>query len=225
MSANNYIDRLYKFLTKLDRNNNRQWFAEHRAEYDDLRQYWLDDLQRLINALGASDSRLAHLSPKQSAFRIYRDTRFSTDKRPFKTYFSADFSPRGRSVHTAGYYLHMSPGEDSGLFGGIWHPEPAALKKLRTAIVDNIEEFEAIINDPAMTAVYPEWCGDMLKTVPKGYDRNHPLAHLLKLKDIGRYHECDKQFFADPSWPERAAEMFLLLRPLNDFIDYSLYQE
>lgn len=219
----NYVPALYRFLRQLGKNNNREWFAEHRGEYDELRALWLDDIQRLINAMGASDSRLAHLTPKGSAFRIYRDTRFSLDKSPFKTYFSASFSPTGRNVHGAGYYLQMGPGDaDAGLFGGIWQPDSAMLRKLRTAIVDNIEEFESIITDPQMTALYPGWCGEQLKTVPKGYDRNHPLAHLLRLKDIGRFHPCNEAFFADRSWPEKAAEMFMLLRPLNDFIDYSL---
>lgn len=220
-----YTHNLFKFLRALARNNNREWFAAHKDEYDRLRNLWLDDLQRLINALVAADSRYAIMTPKSAAFRIYRDTRFSLDKTPYKPYFSAQFSTRGKQVHSAGFYLHMSVDGDAGLYGGIWAPEPADLKKLRTAIIDNIDEFESIISDPAMLAVYPEWTGSMLKTVPKGYDRNHPQAHLLRLKDIGRWHHCDESFFLDPAWPERAAEMFLLLQPLNDFLDYSLHEE
>lgn len=218
----NYTSHLFDFLNRLSQNNNREWFAAHKTEFDDLRSQWLDDLQRLINAMAAFDPRLTIMTPKSAAFRIYRDTRFSYDKTPYKTYFSAAFSPHGRNVHSAGYYLHMSADEDAGLFGGIWAPAPEELKKLRRAIVDNIDEFEQIISNPVMLKAYPEWCGDMLKTVPKGYERNHPQAHLLRLKDIGRFHSCNQKFFIDPRWPERAAELFMLLKPLNDFLDYSL---
>lgn len=217
-----YTKDLFKFLQQLERNNNRPWFAEHRDEYDQLRQAWLDDLQRLINALAARDQRYGVMTPKSAAFRIYRDTRFSMDKRPYKPYFSASFSPHGKQVHSAGFYLHMSADGDAGLFGGIWAPEAPVLKKLRKAIVDNIEEFQTIISDPKMLKVFPDWCGESLKAVPKGYDRNHPLAHLLKWKDYGRFHHCDQKFFLDPSWPERSAELLMLLQPLNDFIDYSI---
>lgn len=220
-----YMKELLEYLEQLQHNNNRQWFADNRDRYDRLRMHWLDDLQRIINVLAAADPRYGRMTPKNAAFRIYRDIRFSHDKSPFKTYFSAAFSPYGRQVHAAGYYLHLSADGDAGLYGGIWAPEAPVLKKLRTAIVDNIEEFEQIIEDPKMLAAYPEWSGEELKTVPKGYDRNHPLAHLLRRKDYGRFHPCDRKFFLDPSWPEKAAQLFLLLRPLNEFIDYSLNEE
>lgn len=220
-----YTARLFKYLRQLAANNNREWFAEHRAEFDDLRAQWLDDLQRLINAMGASDPRLLGISPRKAAFRIYRDTRFSLDKTPYKTYFSAQLTPGGGNVHTAGYYIHVSADADAGLYGGIWQPESAVLKKLRRAIVDNIEEFEEIISNPQMLRYFPEWTGQQLKTVPKGYDRNHPQAHLLRLKDIGRFDATGPDFFLDSAWPEKAAERLLLLRPLLDFIDYSITEE
>ena len=220
-----YTAQLFDFLTRLSRNNNREWFAQNRAEYDELRGLWLDDLQRLINAMGADDPRILAITPKKAAFRIYRDTRFSLDKTPYKTYFSAQLTPGGGNVHTAGYYLHMSPDAEAGLYGGIWQPETPVLKKLRKAIVDNIEEFEDIISNPEMLKYFPDWTGQQLKTVPKGYDRNHPLAHLLRLKDIGRFDSTGCDFFLDPAWPEKAAERLLLLRPLLDFLDYSITED
>ena len=72
---------------------------------------------------------------------------------------------------------------------------------------------------------FPGWCGDTLKTVPKGYDRNHPLAHLLRHKDYGKFHPADEAFFTDPDWPLRAAELFHLLKPFIDFLDYSIHEE
>jgi len=225
-----YVPQLYGFLRRLHDNNNREWFNNNRAEYNELRNLWLNDLERLISCMAQWDASLGAFSAKSCAYRIYRDTRFSLDKTPFKTYFSASVSPHGRAPHYGGYYLQMGPDfgneyVESGIFGGIWCPDSATLKKLRKAIVDNIEEFEEIINAPAMLKVFPGWCGSALKTVPKGYDRNHPQAHLLRLKDYGKAQCCDEKFFSDPSWPEHAAEKLSILKPLVDFLNYSVDEE
>ena len=227
-----YIRHLYDFLTRLAERQDREWFRANRAEYDDLRQAWLNDLDILIAHVGEYWPDIKGLTGKGSAYRIYRDTRFSQDKSPFKAYFSAGFSRNGRSaaaVHTPGLYLQMGPGRfaanvDAGLYGGVWQPEPKVLKKLRRAIVDNIEEFEEIINAPEL-ARYRGWCGESLKTVPKGYDRNHPQAHLLRLKEYGKFMPADMRYFDDPAWPEKVADDFRPLIPLLNFLQYSIDEE
>ena len=180
MNDGYYMPRLYDFLSCLRDNNYREWFKANKAEYDDLRAAWIEDIDRMIVLMGRWEPAIAMAnSGKTASYRIYRDTRFSQDKTPFKTYFSASVSTRGRAPHYGGYYIEAGPGSfggnaDTGLFGGMWCPEPAVLKKIRKAIVDNIEEFEGIISAPALQREFPGWCGSSLKTVPKGYDRNHP---------------------------------------------------
>lgn len=231
MNDGYYMPRLYDFLSCLRDNNYREWFKANKAEYDDLRAAWIEDIDRMIVLMGRWEPAIAMAnSGKTASYRIYRDTRFSQDKTPFKTYFSASVSTRGRAPHYGGYYIEAGPGSfggnaDSGLFGGMWCPEPAVLKKIRKAIVDNIEEFEGIISAPALQREFPGWCGSSLKTVPKGYDRNHPQAHLLRLKDFGKFHPCRADFFFDPAWPEKSAELFSLLKPLIDFLNYSAEEE
>lgn len=226
-----YIPELYDFLTRLQANNNREWFKANKGEYESLRALWLADIDRLTGHMGEWWPELRGLSAKQCAYRIYRDTRFSSDKSPLKDYFSAGFSPAGRKAHGAGLYLQMGPGRfnseiESGLYGGVWCPEPKVLKKLRKAIVDNIEEFEAIVNEPHMAKHFPGWCTtSMLKTVPKGYDRNHPQAHLLRMRDYGKFMATPMEFYTDPSWPEHASELFSYLKPLIDFLAYSIEEE
>lgn len=217
-----YMPHLYAFLHELAANNNREWFAANKERYDDLRRCWENDVNTLIGCMASWEPRLAHLTAKTTAYRIYRDIRFSPDKTPFKTYFSAAFSQYGKSTHRACYYLHIDGAGESGLYGGMWAPDSAMLSKVRKAIVDNIEEFEDIVNDPQLKAAYPGWYGQKLKTVPKGYDRGHPYAHYLRLKDFGRFAPLDPVAFCDPAWPEMAAEKFRIIYPLVEFLNYSL---
>lgn len=213
-----YIPRLLEFLRRLSENNNRDWFREHKAEYDELRALWLADLQVMIDRMAVWEPGVARFTASQCAYRIYRDTRFSLDKTPFKVYFSAAVSPYGRHIERAGYYLQMDirPGE-SGLYAGIWHPESATLKKLRHAVVDNIEEFEEV---SAVDGA--QWCGDRLKSAPQGWQKNHPNLEYLRMKDYGKLFQLDEAFFCDQSWPEKAADMFSRLKPFVDFLNYSI---
>lgn len=165
---------------------------------------------------------MARLSPKDCAHRIYRDTRFKKDKTPLKTYFSATFTTRGRTVSRAGYYLQMGIGEDMGIFGGIWCPDSKLLKRLRSDIVASPEEFRSTFENKRVLEAFPDWVGTKLKTVPKGYDRNDPNADLLRLVDIGRFHPADETFFCSPDWPEKTAELMSLLKPLCDFINFTI---
>lgn len=217
-----YTARLFDFLRELSHNNNREWFHAHKPEFDDLRSAWMADLDRMIAAMAVWSPDLAAQSAKTSASRIYRDTRFSPDKTPYKVFFSAGISAQGRKSECAGYYLQMGVGNgmENGFYGGVWCPDAPTLRRLRNDIVDNIEEFEQIINAPEMVRHYPGWCGSKLKTIPKGWDRNHPQAELLRLKDIGKFSPAGLEFFLDPSWPERAAERFSILKPMIDFLNY-----
>lgn len=228
--AQYYTHQLFDFLHRIAINNNREWFHANKHEYDDLRARWMEDVDRMLSLMTCWEPQLASQSARSCAYRFYRDTRFSQDKSPYKTFFSAAISPWGRKLPRAGYYLHMGIDEEnlwggSGLYGGLWCPDATMLRKMRHAIVDNIEEFEEIINNREFVKYFPSWIGDSLKNVPKGWDKEHPQAHLLKLKEFGRLNSCKEVFFHDPAWVEIAAQRFSLLKPLNDFINYSLDEE
>lgn len=215
---------VFNFIECLAANNNRPWFAEHKAEFDQVRAYWLSQVQRIIDALAVDEPSLRHVEAKDCAYRIYRDTRFSHDKTPYKQYFSALISPRGRHYDGACYYVHFGV-DEIALYAGLWCPEPKVLKKVRKAIIDNVEEFRGIVETPEVLAAYPSWWGPQLKTAPKGYDRNHPDIDLLRLTEYGRCHALTRAFFDNPSWSEKAAEILALLRPMNDFLNYSIEEE
>lgn len=219
-----YTHRLYQFLDTLAANNNRAWFAIHKEEYLELRQLWLADLDRLIAAMTPWWPELAGQTAGDSAYRIYRDTRFSLDKTPYKTFFSASISPWGRKSDRAGFYVELGNARyyDQGLYGGLWAIPSPLLRKLRHAIVDNIEEWESIVLSPNMQNDFPDWCSETLKTIPKGWERNHPQAQYLRMTNYGKWRPCDRNFFLDPMWPERAADLLHTLKPFIDFLNYSI---
>lgn len=217
---------IYNFLDEIAQNNNRVWFAQHKSEYEDLRDEWIEDLDRLIACMCQWEPGMATQSGRSATYRFYRDTRFSPDKSPFKTFFSAALSPCGRKTEKAAYYLQVDArSNENGLYGGLYCLEPRMLAKLRNAIVDNIEEFEEIINAPRLVSHYPGWLGEKLKTAPKGWPKDHPQIDLLRLKYYGKFQRCDRRYFESERWYERAAEDFSILKPLIDFLNYSLDEE
>ena len=123
-----YMPRLYDFLGRLRDNNNREWFKANKAEYDELRALWLADIDVMLAHMSEWWPSLRSVTAKGCAYRIYRDTRFSLDKTPLKTYFSAGTGLNGRSSHDPGFYLQLGPsrgsdGDESGLYGGLWCPD------------------------------------------------------------------------------------------------------
>lgn len=214
------------FLDHLQRHNDRVWFNAHKSWYEEVRDKWYDDLARLIACASEWEPRFKALDPRTASYRIYRDTRFSADKTPYKNNFSAILSPRGKKLQVADYYIQAgAPGTESLTAGGLWACDTARLQKLRHAMVDNIEEFEAIIHEREFEKLYPHWYGPQLKTAPKGWDRNHPHVDLLRLQVVGREHLLDSRFFADPAWPEKASDLLRPLKPFIDFVNYSLLDE
>ena len=141
-----FTPEFFRFLTRLKRNNNRDWFLAHKNEYEALvhqpaLQFITDFAAPLykISPYLVADARPS----RGSLFRIYRDTRFSHDKRPYKTHVAMRFSHRGKNIHSPGFYLHL---DQSGCFAasGLWHPEPPTLLKVRNAIVERAEEWRKV---------------------------------------------------------------------------------
>lgn len=172
---------LFQFLTRLKRNNKREWFQAHQDEWE---AYVRQPALRFITEFAGP---LAEISPylvadprpsRGSMFRIYRDTRFSHDKRPYKTHIAMRFSHVGKDVHSPGFYLHLEPG---GCFAasGLWHPEPATLLKVRNAIVSQSQAWRNVrklINwDDA----------GKLRRAPRGFPCDHEFVEDLKLRDLG----------------------------------------
>lgn len=215
----------YKFFYDLRDNNNREWFALHKGEYDEIRQWWTDGMEQVRALVAPYWPEVQH--GRLKTFRIYRDTRFSLDKTPYKTHIGSTLAPvSARNVHSSGFYIELGiPTDDSGVFAGIWAPESKDLNKLRHAIVDNIDEWEDIMNNPDFRRYYPEWFGERLKTAPKGWPKDHPQIEYLRLKHLGRQSVMSPELFSSPRWQQEIADRIIAGLPLVQFLDYSLNEE
>lgn len=220
---------IFEFFEDLGANNNREWFQAHKHIYDGLRREWVAGLGKIIQIIGEWWPEVRYQDPSRSTYRIYRDVRFSNDKTPYKTHISSSiYNPALRGMHT-GVYIEAGAGKGApgtGVWGGIWCPDSAVLRKIRQAIADNAEEFTTIADDPQLHKYYgSEWFGDRLKTAPKGFDKDHPMIEYLRLKDIGKFHPVSRDTFSRNDWPEAIAESIRPVLPLVKFIDYSIIED
>jgi uncharacterized protein (TIGR02453 family) len=184
-----------QFLRTLKRNNNREWFQEHKSIYDNsVKQPMLN----LIDALAIEFQKFAPemvASPKVSAYRIYRDMRFSNDKSPYKTHIAAVFPRLGLGKHEgAGFYLHIAPSEVF-IGGGLYMPLPEDLNSVRQKIADDTAAFERIIASRPFRNLFGSVRGERLSRVPRGFPADHRAAEYLKYK----------QFLAGRTLPASAA--------------------
>lgn len=208
----------YEFLKALAVNNNRDWFNAHKDEYLDFRKSWETDISRLIGLMSEWDDSLRGLRVGDCAYRIYRDIRFSADKSPYKTYFSAVLGKKGRKCIQAGCYLHMEPG-NSALHAGIWWPESDILSRLRNEVDANIEEFKSILENPEFSSRF-RFYGDKLKVVPRGYSKDNPNAEYIKMKEYLCIKEVTDDYFFCENWVDKVAEDFSYVKDFNTFLNY-----
>lgn len=174
------------FLDQLTSNNNRDWFNENKSVYEDVvRSPALKFISDITGDLALLSPHFT-AQPKKvggSLMRIYRDVRFSKDKRPYKTNIGIQFRhERGKDVHAPGFYLHIEPGE-CFVGVGIWRPDSNALGKIRERIDEKPSQWIEAITSKKFKSQF-ETTGESLKRPPRGYDKDHPLINDLKRKDF-----------------------------------------
>lgn len=177
---------LFAFLKKLKQNNDRDWFAEHKHEYEqNVRGPAVELVARLEKPLARSAPMLL-VVPKAhngSVMRIYRDTRFSKNKQPYKTNVGISFRHQaGKDVHAPGIYIHLEPGE-CFVGAGTWRPESSVLASIRRAIDADPKAWKRARDNKAFREVF-ELVGESLKTAPRDYPKDHPLIEDLRRKDF-----------------------------------------
>ena len=212
-----------KFLGELRENNQREWFAAHKAAYEEARAVFEHSVQKLLKGLSELDSELTGLEAKDCVFRIYRDVRLSHDKSPYKTHFGAYLARGGRKSARAGYYVHWEEGK-SMLVGGLWCPEPEPLKIVRQSVFDNEDELIDIFENKSFSAHFQDFDrDDMLKRMPTAFlNVSCKRPEWLKLKSFVVVEGKEDAFFQQNDWEQQALQTLSAAYPLNHFLNYSL---
>jgi uncharacterized protein (TIGR02453 family) len=175
---------LIDFLAELALNNNKPWFEAHRPTYERLRSEWLALVGQVIDGTALFDPDVAIVSAKDASFRINRDVRFSADKRPYKTTFSAAVCPQGRGSGLPAYYFQINEAGALFIAGGVHMPAAPILGRIREYIAEHPERLAAVLADPDFSAVYGKIDGERLKRPPQGYDEQTPGIEYIKLKSF-----------------------------------------
>jgi uncharacterized protein (TIGR02453 family) len=184
---------LTQYLYELSENNNRPWFIMNKPRYDILREEFLQVVTDLIHELGKFDPLIADCNPKKAMFRINRDVRFATDKRPYKTNFSAALAPndKRRPTHAGGptYYFHIQDGKL--LYGaGEYIPPAPRLKAIRERIANDATGFSKVLKNKALRATYGDLAEEeRLQRPPKGFDPAHEHIEYIKFKSFFVWNE------------------------------------
>ena len=227
MKKSHFTPELFKFLRDLKAHNNRAWFQANKERYErTVRNPLLD----FIGELGPHLRKISkHIivdnSPSGgSMFRIYRDTRFSKDKTPYKTHAAAQFrTARSKDVHSPGYYLHLQPNEVFG-GGGIWRPEAPVLNQIRDYLAHHPSAWKAVLNDRE----FKKHCtveGEKLQRPPKGYPPDHELIEDLKYKDFIFFTQFSEKEVCSPSFMEKYVEACAAAAPYMEFLSKALMME
>ncbi|HEY3380901.1 MAG TPA: DUF2461 domain-containing protein [Vicinamibacterales bacterium] len=222
LPAPRFTPRTLSFLRSLKRHNDRAWFAEHRDAYErDVRGPMTALVEQLAIDLPRYSPELA-ASPRSSLYRIYRDTRFSGDKSPFKTQVGAIFPHRDLPRHRgAGLYLEIGPAHTM-IAGGIYAPETSDLHALRQHIADNHRRFRALVDSPGFLRAVGPVNGDALKRVPRGFPADHAAAEYLKLRQFLFGRTYPAAFALGPRFYQQVLALFERMAPVIRFLNEPL---
>jgi uncharacterized protein (TIGR02453 family) len=221
---------IIEFLSELHDNNNREWFERNKPRYKSVLAKHNKNVERLIELIASFDSSIEGLKVCDSTYRIYRDTRFSADKTPYKDFMSTFIVRGGKRSGYAGYYLHISPkghtwGEGSFLAAGNVCPEPYVLRSMREEIEDNAAEMVRNIEHSGFVLD----TSNALKRTPRGFSVAPEYEHLLRQRELILSRPIDNDWLLAPDWLERTAEQFRQAKPfidqVNRAIEYAYEEE
>ena len=211
------------YLAELSANNNREWYHAHKAQYQAANTQFEELIKNLIFRIGEFDGSVLSHTPRELAFKLVRDTRFSHDKSPYNPAFRAHISAMGKLPIPVGYYIMLKPGGQSFLGGGLFADMfKDATKMVRDHISEHGGEWEGIITAPAFQELFTV-NGTALKNVPAGYEKDHPQAEYLKYKNwYLEYPVQDNELSDGDRFLSKAADVFRRMKPFNDYLNKAL---
>ena len=202
---------VFSFLKKLKKNNNREWFLEHKAEFKDIEtrvKKFYADLNTQISKHDEID--------KLKVFRIYRDVRFSKDKTPYKTHFGGSFH-RKKPYLRGGYYLHIAS-NDSFIATGFWEPHKDDLFRIRKEFEQDDVEIREIISNKKFKNVWGGFVGDEVKTAPKGFSKEHKAIDLIRKKQFIFTKKFSDSEVMSHDFLHNIDTSFKVIRPYFDYM-------
>ena len=212
---------LLKFLTDLKKTNNRDWFNENKDRY---LSSVADPICQFVAAMGPRLEKISKYyvaDPRRhggSMFRIYRDARFSKDKRPYKEHIGCQFRHvAGKDAHAPGFYAHFEP-NNIRIGGGVWMPPSEALFKIRTAISEKPDEWKRITNNKSFKTRFGGIHGDQLTRPPRGFDKEHPLIDEIKRKSFFVMQPIDNKLILTPKFISEVELAFKTASPMMEFL-------
>lgn len=200
-----------KFLKDLGKNNTREWFNDHRDEYEDVKtnaKAFLADLEAEMNKTDVIE--------KTKLFRIHRDVRFSKDKTPYNTHISMSMSREG-ALRRGGYYLRITPGA-SVVACGFWAPNPEDLKLIRSHISADSKPLRKILGSKKFKDVFGSLEGEQVKTSPRGFDKDHPDLDLIRYKQLIVTKSFSDKEVLGPKFMKEVVNSYKAIRPFFDYM-------
>lgn len=205
----------FDFLQTLKENNNREWFNEHKPAYQQELSQIENFAEALLGKLNTHDL-IETPSGKSSLFRIYRDTRFSNDKTPYKTHWSGSFK-RATKQRRGGYYFHIEKG-NSFVAGGFFGPSPDDLRLIRNDIAFDPTPLRRILKSKLFVSTFETLKGDQVKTAPKGFPADHEAIDLLRYKQFLLIRNFTDKEVLSASFPDEVNNTFKAMRPFFDYM-------
>ena len=187
---------IFQFLKNLATNNNREWFQEHKDEYLKAQKEFEELLTAIIARISLFDESIVGIQAKDCTYRIYRDTRFSSDKTPYKIHLGGYINARGKKSEHCGYYVQ--------------------------SVYDNIDEYREIVEDPAFKQYFPVIGENHLKTAPKGFPKDFEYIDYLKCKDYTCAYMVPDAFFLAPDLLDKVEDVFKQLKRFADFTNFTI---
>lgn len=208
------------FLRDVVANNDREWFAAHRDDYDAARMEFERAVADAIAVVADIDPACASVSVRDATYRFYRDTRFSPDKSPYKNHFGGYINPKGKKALHGGYYFHVQPDYCFIAVGNYCLPTKV-LNACRMEMMGNQEEWLRRVQAPAFARYFGKSFGfNFLKRCPKGFeDAPDALLPYLRMKDYCAWHSVGEEFYSGDKWLGEIAKMFRAGKPMLDFIN------
>lgn len=216
-----------QFLDDLKANNNRDWFQDNKKRYEVFKKDYHQLVSDFLDAMKPLDPSLELLQVKDCTFRINRDIRFSKDKSPYKAHLGVWLSSGAKGANRSGYYVHIEKGA-SFIAGGFYSPDSEELKKVRKEIAFFYDDLQEILKEKNFKKEFGSLDineNNSLKSMPRGYEKDHPAIEFLKLKSFTTTQKYDISEVTKKDFVAKMSQKLIALKPLNEFINRALETE